>query len=96
MRTRRLCDANTQVVKGASAVALEGDDVLSGPKDRPDPLADRGEVNAVVGLVLSRRPDNGGVELVDCRGESATRIALVTDDKSSIPTSRSSRLGEAR
>src|SRR6188474_27286 len=79
-----LGDASTQVVQGASAMALEGEDVLAGPKDRLDSLSDRSEVNAVVGLVLSGRPEDRCVELVDRRGELAPGIALVGDED--LPT----------
>ena len=65
-RARRLC-------QGASAVALQGEDVLAGPEDRLDPLADRGEVKAVVGLVLSGRPDDRGLEVADRFGEARAR-----------------------
>src|SRR6187200_319293 len=75
-----LGDASAQVVEGASAVALEGEDVLAGPEDRLDPLAYRSEMNPVAGLVLSRRPDDRGVELTDRRGELTPGVALVADE----------------
>src|SRR5262249_22827597 len=62
-------DANAQVVQGAGAVALEGEDVLAGPEDRLDPLADRSEVNSVVGLISASRPHDRGVEVGECLGE---------------------------
>jgi len=79
-RQEALGDASAQVVKGAGAVALQGEDVLAGPKDRLDPLADRGEVDAVVGLVLSSGPDDRGLEGADRLGEVLARVALVADD----------------
>src|SRR6476659_2002693 len=68
-REEALGDASAQVVEGASAVALQGEDVLAGPEDRLDPLPDRGEMDAVVGLVLARGADERGAELTDRRGE---------------------------
>ena len=65
-----LSDADTQVVKGARAVALEGEDVLAGPEDRLDPLADRSKVDGAVGLVLACRSDDRGPEPTGRRGES--------------------------
>lgn len=79
-RQEALGDASAQVVKGAGAVALEGEDVLACPEDRLDPLANRGEVNRALRLVLSSRPDDPGLQLVDRRGELAPGIALVADD----------------
>src|SRR6478736_3630064 len=79
-RQKALGNASAQVVKGASAVALQGEDVLAGPKDRLDPLSYRGEMDAVVGLVLSRRPEDRGVEVADRLGKLAARVALVADD----------------
>jgi hypothetical protein len=61
-------------------VALEGEDVLAGPKDRLDRLADRREVKAVVGLVFAGRPGDRGVQLAGGCGEVAPRIAFVADD----------------
>lgn len=79
-RQEALCGAGTQIVQGASAVALEGEDVLAGPEDRLDPLADRGEVNGALGLVFTRRSDDRGLQVSGGIGEFATGIALVADD----------------
>lgn len=83
-RQEALGDADAQVMKGASAVALQGEDVLAGPKDRLDALSYRGEMKAAVGLVLSRRSDDRGVESVDRCCEVAPGIALVADED--LPT----------
>src|ERR1700724_2715051 len=83
-RQKALGDADAQVVKGAGAVALEGEDVLAGPEDRLDPLADRSEMQGAVGLVFSSRPEDRGVEVSDRLGEVAARVALVADDD--LPT----------
>src|SRR5260221_8127280 len=79
-----LGDASAQVVKGAGAVALEGEDVLAGPEDRLDPLADRSEVDCAGGPVLASRPCDRGLELSDRFGEAAAGVALVADED--LPT----------
>ncbi|MDQ2759494.1 MAG: hypothetical protein M3Y17_03395 [Actinomycetota bacterium] len=45
--------AGSEAVQGASAVAFEGEDVLGGPVDRFDALADRREVQSFAGLVFA-------------------------------------------
>ena len=47
-------EADTEVLQGASAVTLEGEDVLAGPEDALDALAYRCEVRTAPGLVLRR------------------------------------------
>jgi hypothetical protein len=49
-------------------------------KDRLDPLADRSEVNAIVGLVFARRPDDGCRQGGGSFGEVAAGVSLVADD----------------
>src|SRR5215204_541773 len=75
-----LGNASTQVVEGASAVALEGEDVLAGPEDRLHPLADRREVNGTVGLVLASRSHDRGAKACDRCGKAPPGITLVADD----------------
>lgn len=79
-RQETLGDASAQAGKSASTVTLQGEDVLEGPKDRLDPLADRSEVEAAIGLVFSRRSDDRGFEVGDSFGEVLACIALVADD----------------
>src|SRR5512133_1968933 len=50
-----------QAVEGASAVAFEGEEVLGGPVDRLDALADRSEVQSLAGFVLAARTMDAGV-----------------------------------
>src|SRR5215211_807674 len=76
-----LCDAGSEVGEGARPVALEREDVLEALEDGLDALADRGEVEPVVGLVLARRPQDEGSQLADRGLEFAARVALVADDR---------------
>lgn len=57
-----LQDALSEPWEDACAVALEGEDVLAGPVDRLDSLADRREVWAFAGLVFAVRPNDRRVE----------------------------------
>jgi hypothetical protein len=50
-------DAFAQSGERAGAVAFEREQVFAGPEDRLDALADGGEVEPVVGLVLTNAPD---------------------------------------
>jgi hypothetical protein len=50
-------DACEESFDRAGAVALEREQVFAGPEDRLDALADGGEVEPVVGLVLTNAPD---------------------------------------
>ena len=49
-------------------------------KDRLDPLADRGKVHVVSGLVGASGTHDRGVQLTDRTGERPPGIALVTDE----------------
>src|ERR1700674_2363135 len=71
--------ANEQVVKSASAVALEGEDVLGSPVDRLDPLADRRQVGPVAALVLAARTDDSRFELGEVGFEALAAEVLVAD-----------------
>jgi hypothetical protein len=57
--------AGSEAVQGACPVAFEGEDVLGGPVDRFDSLADRREVQPCAGLVFAAGAHDGGVK----RGE---------------------------
>jgi hypothetical protein len=46
-------DAGGESVKGAGAVAFEGEQVFAGLEDRLDPLPDWGEVGAACGFVFA-------------------------------------------
>src|SRR6202162_1694803 len=74
-----LQDALAEPGKGPCAVAFEREDVLAGPEDRLDPLADRCEVRASARLVLAPRSDDRGVQLTDLAGELSACVALVAD-----------------
>src|ERR1700682_828224 len=74
-----LQDALAGPRRGPCDVAFEGEDVLAGPEDRLDPLADRREVWTAPGLVLAAGSDDRGVQFADSLGELASRIALVAE-----------------
>jgi hypothetical protein len=63
--------------KGAGAVAFEAEDVLGGPEDRLDALADRREVRAAAFLVLAVRAHDLGVK----RGEVDFEVAARSTSK---------------
>ena len=100
-----LQDALSEAWEGSGAVSFEGEDVLAGPEDALDPLADRREVWASAGLVFAAGPEDRRVHVADRFSECFPGVALVADQgyrasrlvraKSSSATSRSSRLGEA-
>src|SRR5580693_1541862 len=73
------CEADAEVLQGAGAVALEGEDVLAGPEDRLDPLAYRCEVGARTGLVLASRPDDGRIEVGEFGFEVLAPEVLIAD-----------------
>src|SRR5665811_1932413 len=56
-------DALTQAGHGTGPVAFQGEQVLAGPEDRLDALADGGQVRPAAGLVLARRPYDRGAQL---------------------------------
>src|SRR5271165_3032422 len=74
-----LKDPLAQAGQSPRAVTFEGEDVLAGPEDRLDPLADRCEVRAAPALVLASGPDDGGVHLGEMAGELSPGVALVAD-----------------
>src|SRR4051794_12850227 len=59
---------------------LEAEQVFAGDKDGFDSLPDRGEVDAVVGLVLAGWSDDRGAEFGDGVSELAAGVAFVADD----------------
>src|SRR6059036_2034363 len=69
-------DAGEQVARGASAVALEREQVLAGEEDRLDALADGSEVQPALRLVSAGRPHDERAELGDRSRELAARVAL--------------------
>src|ERR1700682_3327710 len=74
-----LQDALAEPRKGPCAVAFEGEDVLAGPEDRLDPLADRREVWTAPGLVLAAGADGRGGPVAGPPGELAARLPLVAE-----------------
>src|SRR5450756_876085 len=73
-------DALTQAGHGARPVTLEGEQVLAGPEDRLDALADGRQVRAVAGFILARRAHDEGAHLGDGGREVAPGVALVADE----------------
>src|ERR687885_2695123 len=65
-----LCDARPEVGQRARRVALEREDVLAGLEDRLDALADRGQVQPIVGLVPARRAEHERPERATWRSNS--------------------------
>jgi hypothetical protein len=63
---------------GPGSVALEGEQVLAGPKVRLDALPDRGQVGPCAGLVLAAGTHDGGVEPADRTSDITAGVALVT------------------
>src|SRR5665809_44207 len=80
-RQQPLGDPHPEVVVRAGAVALEREQVLAGPEDRLDALADRGQVETVVGLVGARRAQHTRLHPLDGERELAAGVALVADDR---------------
>src|SRR5665647_1048709 len=74
-------DALAQAGHGSRPVTLEGEQLLAGPEDRLDALADGGEVRAAAGLVLARRAHHRGAHLGDRRREPVAGVALVADEQ---------------
>src|SRR5919106_5072940 len=72
-------EADAEVVQGAGAVTFEGEDVLGGPEDRFDSLADRRQVRTAAGLVLAPRSQDLGVERGEVGLELCAAEVLVAD-----------------
>src|ERR671918_418501 len=74
-------DPRPEVVDRARSMALEGEQVLAGLKDRLDPLADRRQVRPTARLVLAGGAKQGRAEAFDLAVELGSRIAPVADDR---------------
>src|SRR5487761_1227110 len=72
-------EANTEVVEGSGAVALEGEEVFEGPEDRLDALADGCEMRAAARLVFAARPHDPGFESLQVTLEVFAAEVLVAD-----------------
>ena len=70
----------TQTRHGARPVTFQGEQVLAGPEDRFDALADGRQVRAASGFVLARRPRHGDAEISSPGGELTPGVALVADE----------------
>src|SRR5919108_633099 len=66
----------SQAMQGAGAVAFETEQVVAGPEDAFDPLADRGQMRPGAGLVLSARADDQRVTVEQRGGKVTTGVAL--------------------
>lgn len=73
-------DPHPQAAQGPGAVALQGQDVLAGPADRLDPLAQGSQVRAALGLILATGPDHGRAQLGGVYLEVGPGVALVAED----------------
>jgi hypothetical protein len=62
-------------------VALEGEDVFARPRDRLDPLADRGQVRPMSGLIAPCGSHDLGTQGIDRRRKRAPGIALVGNER---------------
>ena len=78
---KALGDALAQALEGASAVALEGEDVLTRPKDRLDPLADRCQVRPMSGLIAPCGSYDLRTQGIDRRRKRTPGIALVGNER---------------
>src|SRR5512142_1785719 len=74
-------DSFSESWEGSGAVALEGEEVLAGPEDRFDPLADWREVRALTGFVLAAGTADGCAQLVALGSELSAGVALVTQQR---------------
>src|SRR5450759_1064103 len=72
-------EADAEVIQGAGAVTLEREDVLAGPEDRLDALADRREVRATAGLVLAPGTHDPRVEVGEFGFEVLATEVLIAD-----------------
>src|SRR5450830_904073 len=68
-------DALTQAGHGTRPVALEGEQVLAGPEDRLDALADGRQVRAEARLVGALRAHDRGAQFGHGRRELAAGVA---------------------
>jgi hypothetical protein len=74
-----LQDALAQSGRSAHAVTLECEQVLAGPEDRLDPLADRRQVRAPAALVGALGAHHEYAEACGLGGEGTAGVALVAD-----------------
>src|SRR5450830_1500148 len=74
-------DALAQPRHGARPMTLQGEQVLAGPEDRLDALADGREVRAAARFIFARRTRHGGAHLGDRRRELTAGVALVADEQ---------------
>src|ERR671925_2419638 len=65
----------------ARAVAFEREQVLTGPEDRLDALADRRQMWRVAGFVLAPRAHDRGAAFADGGGKLAAGVALVAQQR---------------
>src|SRR3990170_165733 len=60
-----LQDALSEPVQGAGSVSLQGEQILAGPEDGLDALADGGQMRPLSRLVPSLRPHHGSPQALD-------------------------------
>ena len=87
-------DPYDQVSGDAGAVPLQVEQVLAGPEDRLDALADRSQMWSSLLLVDPRRADDARAQLFDPPGEIPAGVPLVADD--GLPTFDGSRQEDER
>src|SRR3954454_17808816 len=74
--------ASAQTAQRAGAVVFEAEAVFERPENRLDALTDAGQMQAVVGLGGACGAQHNGAEAFgDGRGELASGVALVADDR---------------
>jgi hypothetical protein len=77
---KALKDAHSETGQAASTVALKGEEILAGPEDGLDPLADRRKMRTLAGLISAVGPDHGGPQILDPLGELPTDVTLVAQE----------------
>src|SRR5829696_671950 len=77
-------EAGSEAVQGAGAVAFECEDVLGGPVDRLDPLADRRQVQSLARLVLAARAMDAGAHGGEVGLELLAAEVLVADQRQEL------------
>ena len=76
-------------------VAFEGEDVLAGPEDRLDALADGRQVRTLSGLVLAAGPHHAPVKVLGRPGDFSAGVSLVVKERLPAPAPAAGKEGKA-